>query len=499
MEPKEPLNLDADASHVQRDPGKPTVLLVTDSAGIHSGFAQVVRNVFRRLYDRGKWNIIQYGWWHTNPVESVPWDIVLTERDPKNPHAVNMDDRYGQLSFERCASSLRPDIVWTMGDPWMIGPALMNSYRPNYRAIAYMPVDGAPLAHTWDTISHADVVVPYLPWGKEMMERWVPDAMDKVADPIPHGVDTKLYKPFDEAVRQQLRQANGTGPDDILMLSVSRNQARKNLPALIELTYYIRSGDYQVCEGCGRAYRNPYNYRGGQPTGEKAVCRDPACWIRGSATIGECKMPPVMKPGTPHPNFIYYMHTPIIDLEAQSWKLLDVLDTFGLGRPAEDDPDDTRYPGFRWSEHVRVVHGVPEEELAMLYSAADIFALPTTGEGFGLPILEAMSCGTPVVVPNVSSHPNFVEGGGGMLVDIGYNICETMSQYWRGYPDLDDYLTKLLLLVEDRDLRVSLGRAGRANALNYDWDKIADMWEELIDSQLSDYAPVKPWQRVTLV
>jgi glycosyltransferase involved in cell wall biosynthesis len=491
----EPLQLDADASQVTRRSDMPTVLLATDSAGIHSGFAQVVRNVFKRIWERRKWNIVQYGWWHTNPLESVPWDIVITDRDPKNPQAIDMEDRYGQHSFERCVTSLRPDVVWTMGDPWMIGPVLLNNHRSNYRAIAYMPVDGAPLSNTWDVIRHADVVVPYLPWGREMIERWIPDAASKVVDHIPHGVDTALYKPFDEDIRQELRKANGTKPEDILMLSVSRNQGRKNLPALIELAYYIRSGDYMVCKTCGRACRNPYDYRAGRPTGAKAVCTRFQCAEEGPAGSWAFNM----EAGKPHPNFIYYMHTPIMDLEAQSWRLLDVLDAFDLGRPVEDDPEDTKYPGFRWSEHVGVVHGVPEEELAMLYSAADIFALPTTGEGFGLPILEAMSCGTPVIVPNVSSHPDFVSKGGGMLVDIGYNVCETMSQYWRGYPDMDDYLTKLLLLVEDKNLRAQMGKAARATALEYDWDAIAKQWEDLIDAQLGDYVPIKSWQRLTLV
>jgi glycosyltransferase involved in cell wall biosynthesis len=140
-----------------------------------------------------------------------------------------------------------------------------------------------------------------------------------------------------------------------------------------------------------------------------------------------------------------------------------------------------------------------EGELSTLYAGVDIFALPTVGEGFGLPILEAMACGVPVVVPDISSHPDFVREGGGMLVDIGYNICEIHSSYYRGYPDLDDYLTKLLLLVDDPGLRRTLGIAGRATALKYDWDKIAESWRTLINKHVGEARATKRWQRLTTV
>lgn len=482
-----------DVSRLHLDADKPTLLLVTDSGCIHSGFAQVVRNLFKRLWDDRDWNIVQYGWWHTDPVESVPWPVISTNRHPDDPRFVDMADKYGEESFERVVGEIKPEMVWVMGDPWMVQPVLKNVHRDTYTVMLYVPIDGGPLSGGWDVLGEADVVVPYLPWGKEMIERWLPDVGP--VDPIPHGVDTEIYKPVAEAERRQIRAKDGQlKPDDIFMLSVSRNQGRKNLPALIELTYYIRTGDYRVCRECGRAYRNPYDYRLGRPTGKKGVCRVPRCW-ENQGMIDEGHM----VAGAPHDNFYYYMHTPILDLEAASWRLLDVIDTFGMGVPVEGSDSDVRYPGFRWNENVRIVHGPSEADLAKLYAAADIFSLPTTGEGFGLPIIEAMSCGVPVVVPDVSSHPDFVDQGGGILVDIGYDVCETTSGYYRGYPDLDDYLTKLLLVIEDKGLRLSLGRAAREIALKYDWDVIAARWRDLINEHIGGKTVTRRWQKLTTI
>src|SRR5205085_8971460 len=59
---------------------------------------------------------------------------------------------------------------------------------------------------------------------------------------------------------------------------------------------------------------------------------------------------------------------------------------------------------------------VPDEDLVALYNAADLFVYPSIFEGFGLPPLEAMACGTPVVTSNTSSFPEVV-GDAALTVD----------------------------------------------------------------------------------
>ncbi len=59
---------------------------------------------------------------------------------------------------------------------------------------------------------------------------------------------------------------------------------------------------------------------------------------------------------------------------------------------------------------------VPEEDLPAIYNAADLFVYPSLYEGFGLPPLEAMACGTPVITSNTSSFPEVV-GDAGIMVN----------------------------------------------------------------------------------
>ena len=68
------------------------------------------------------------------------------------------------------------------------------------------------------------------------------------------------------------------------------------------------------------------------------------------------------------------------------------------------------------SNKVRFLGYIPDEDLPAIYNAAKVFVFPSYYEGFGLPPLEAMQCGTPVITSNVSSLPEVV-GKDGMMID----------------------------------------------------------------------------------
>jgi len=71
---------------------------------------------------------------------------------------------------------------------------------------------------------------------------------------------------------------------------------------------------------------------------------------------------------------------------------------------------------YQLHKYVRFVGYLPEETLAVMYRLASVFVFPSLYEGFGLPPLEAMASGTPVVTSNVSSLPE-VAGDAAVLVD----------------------------------------------------------------------------------
>jgi glycosyltransferase involved in cell wall biosynthesis len=109
--------------------------------------------------------------------------------------------------------------------------------------------------------------------------------------------------------------------------------------------------------------------------------------------------------------------------------------------------EDILLPGF-----------VPDELLPAVYSAADVLAFPSLYEGFGLPILEAMACGTPVVASRASCLPEVAEGAA-LLIDP---------------TDVDDLATSLELMLSDASLRARLVEQGLQRASEYTWQRAAE-------------------------
>lgn len=111
---------------------------------------------------------------------------------------------------------------------------------------------------------------------------------------------------------------------------------------------------------------------------------------------------------------------------------------------------------------------VPDDDLPVLYSLCDLFVFPSLYEGFGLPPLEAMACGKPVVCSSSSSLPEVV-GDAGVFV----------SPY-----DVDGLAEALGQLLEDPDRRKWLGERGIERARRFTWEDAArqtlDIYRRLV-------------------
>lgn len=119
---------------------------------------------------------------------------------------------------------------------------------------------------------------------------------------------------------------------------------------------------------------------------------------------------------------------------------------------------------------IRFTGYVTKEDLVDMYNAAEIFVFPSLYEGFGIPPLEAMACGTPVVVSNTSSLPEVV-GDAGRLID------PTDSK------KLAAALEEILL---DEGYRDELSRKGIARSKMFSWEKTGretwKVYEEIVKS-----------------
>ena len=121
------------------------------------------------------------------------------------------------------------------------------------------------------------------------------------------------------------------------------------------------------------------------------------------------------------------------------WKIIErVVNRHGVrGR--------VHFPGF-----------IDAQDLPALYSAADLFCFPSLYEGFGLPPLEAMACGTPVICSNSSSLPEVV-GNAGILVE----------------PTADAFCKAIMKVLTDGSLKDRLSEEGVRRASSFSWRRTA--------------------------
>jgi len=134
---------------------------------------------------------------------------------------------------------------------------------------------------------------------------------------------------------------------------------------------------------------------------------------------------------------------PVYVAGGTGWRVSPIFDTVRQLRLE----DDVHFLGF-----------VPEDELPLWYNAARLFAFPSLYEGFGLPVLEAMACGAPVITSTAASLPE-VSGKAAVLVPP---------------QDTDRIAQEMARVLDDPQLCMELRAAGRIQASRFSWRAMTD-------------------------
>jgi len=157
--------------------------------------------------------------------------------------------------------------------------------------------------------------------------------------------------------------------------------------------------------------------------------------------------------------------------------IVDIFDAFEVIKPNFPDlklvlagflktttsPIHEKLSEFRYINDVILTGFVNNEQKRALLSSASVFLFPSEYEGFGLPVLEAMACGSPVITTNVSSLP---EVGGNAVVYVSPNNPEQLAY-------------EIECLLNSESLRNEYIQKGFKQSSKFSWDKTAQMTEEV--------------------
>ncbi len=135
--------------------------------------------------------------------------------------------------------------------------------------------------------------------------------------------------------------------------------------------------------------------------------------------------------------------------EFNIWKLIYSMDL----------PPDliTRFVGFDWHT------GVPKRIMSLLYNVADVYISTHGGEGFGLPICEAMASEVPGVITDCTTTPELYKEGDEWVRGFGARVKANIldNNVMRPFVDINDFVEKIEILLDDESLRKDMGKKGR--------------------------------------
>lgn len=333
---------------------------------------------------------------------------------------------YGNDAVMEHARHCAADIVITLIDAWVLNPQVFNSGKAKWvpwapvdhepvppavlRALAPRDQDGKPKPGAWRVAAYSKhAVAEYAKVGIQ-------------AAYIPHGIDTAVYAPLAapedapadrKAAQNEARKKIGLPPDVFIVGMVAAN---KGTPS--------RKSFAEVFEAFGRF---------------RKFC----------------------------PEAILYCHTEPTGV-FQGVPLAELIQMVGH-RLRQEGAGDLGPEHICFPNQHNYKMGLPDSYMMNAYNAMDVLCSPSQGEGFGIPILEAQACGTPVIVTDFSAMSELCFAGWRVQ---GQKIYTTQAA-WQVIPNVKE-ITKALQSARASRGAARLAHEARKGAEAYDADLVAE-------------------------
>lgn len=404
------------------------VLFIAD-AGAHTGFGRVTHSIGDRLVTKYGHDVHCLAINFDGDAGKWPTPMKLYRANRNDPR-----DVYGTARYVEMLGEVMPDVVVMIQDPFALMKLIFRNkhdtdlilarFRP---IIAYMPIDGINQPETWQKLPTVfrDQLEPMEggtgpSFHPVAMSRFGQKIL-KSAPMIYHGVDDKIYRP--------------AAPDAPLTTSTGLKVTSK---------------------------REAKQAVGVDPDGFMVLRVDRNSDRKNYADTWRALVPLMKK----YPDMHAWFHC-----KGQG---------DGMELPELFSRDEETASRFTFPGKHNTVQGWQEQDLAILYNAADVFVSTSWGEGFGLTLAEAAATAIPIVAQNCSSITEVV-GPGGLLIEPE-RLIAVFAGHDQWLPNVPEFTKAIETLYLDRDLRRDLGEAGRNHVLtSFSWDTAAAEFSSLID------------------
>lgn len=424
-----------------------------DTPIVQTGFGRASREILTRLNNTEKYDIVVLGLNDRGEYDELRKEFKII------PCPDLKDDPYGYGMMGHVLQSEKPNVLLALNDIWVFTGfkennnvdwfrKTVNGAAPGLPVVCYFTIDGKPNAPEWDEfIQWLTVPIVMSDYGEMTVLETCPEVKDRLKKAY-HGSSVEYFYPIPDDERKKARAELSKGQlqdDDFLIVAVSRNQPRKNIPTLLHAFKKFSDG-YHICPKCGYPNSNVDTY-----------CE--ICWTpRDEVTKGE------FVEGR-HDAYLY-LHMNLRD--ARGYKLDKLI-------------RDNRMGNLFYRQNHNIARGVSIKDLNRIYNAGDVFCQPTFAEGYGLPPMEAACAGSAVIATHSTTMVEMFKDGRGELVlpDSVYVLADAghCRKHHISEKGLIDAFEKL---YKDKELRKSYGEKARQFALTRTWDDSAKVIDEAL-------------------
>lgn len=170
------------------------------------------------------------------------------------------------------------------------------------------------------------------------------------------------------------------------------------------------------------------------------------------------------------PNLLLLLHTDPKEQDRFAFDIFDIVNRLGLQKHVMISP-------FQLS----FFHGCSDETLSNFYNLLDVYVCPSSREGFGIPIIEAMACGVPAIGTNYASFPEIINDPD-LLIDVKGYFAEGPNSFLNALPDETDLAAKLFNLATNEDLLRRKKKEALAKVNKYSLNNFLDAWKKYLNS-----------------
>ncbi|MEK6878485.1 MAG: glycosyltransferase family 4 protein [Nanoarchaeota archaeon] len=427
---------------------KHKLLWVSDSPNLITGYATVTKNILNRLNNYPKWDCTALASTPSGAVGEPIKRIELMDGTNLNFKILSAyREPYAMDIVTKYIKNYNFNVLGILLDTFMLYPKFLQVDIP-CKSFFYFPSDGGghlPL-RCEEILKKVTIPIAMSKFGQKQLK----DIYGMRAEYIPHGCNTSLYYPISdkEKVKSRVPCYMFNGQNFVKTDNILQNK------------FII-----------GSVFRN-------QPR------KQPDRLYKAFAKFAKDK-----------PDVMLYLHLDPLDVASP----IDTLSLMGRLNILHK----VVFTGMTY------ITGFSTKMLNDIYNSMDCFFLSTTGEGFGLPTLEAMSCGVPPIITDYATTSELLQENGecGLPINIigteeistfelmkerGYNSQQidefrsngTIVGSWnvdRAIMDIDSAVKQLDKLYYDKKLRESLGKTGREKAVKYyDWEVLIPVWNKLL-------------------